>query len=133
MPETLYSRPVIPVSTPLAAGELGLAGAAPPYALQYHDGQKVVTPPFWRTVEVDFGTVAQDFKQIVISDPLVTEQSIIIAVQSGVPGSGLTADENEMDQYVVNALPGPGSITLNFTSVRGSALQGLSRINYTVG
>lgn len=85
----------------------------------------------FKTIEVDFGSTGTRSKNFTITDADVTASSVIIAWQSGAAATGRSADENEMDKIVFQALPAAGSFTLFAASLQGP-VSGLYKVNYQI-
>lgn len=85
------------------------------------------------TVEIDCGTVAKDKIITTVTVAASTPTSKIIATQAGLAATGRQADENEMDQFLVVAVPLSGSVQFVLNSLHGTLLQGKVKIHYAIG
>lgn len=72
---------------------------------------------------------------VVVVDPDIQSDSIVVATQSGVAASDKDIDENELDHFLVNASPSSngGSMTLILYPMNGVTLTGKYMINYMIG
>ena len=85
------------------------------------------------TVEIDCGTLAKDKVVSTVTVAGITATSKIIATQAGLAATGRQADENEMDQFIVVAVPLAGQIQFVLNSLHGTLLQGNVKLHYAIG
>lgn len=70
-------------------------------------------------VELDFGSTPTRSKTFTVTDGRILPAKSVLMNQSGVAPTGKSADENEMDSFMANCLPGTGSFTANIFSLFG--------------
>ena len=85
-----------------------------------------------KQIEIDFGSTPKSRLRYDLAFSGVTASSRINAWQSGQAPTGRAADENEMDQFHVVAIPSNGSIRFIVTCLSGTAV-GKYKINYQLG
>lgn len=118
--------------TRLAAGTSGMflktlgAGANPEWATATAAASISQT-------EIDFGTAGVTSASFTVTDAAITSSMRVVAVAAYVAATGRDLDEVDMDLPQCAAGAGTGQFTLYATSVDGSLLHGLYKINYTYG
>lgn len=86
-------------------------------------------------VDVGYGVQNRDVISLVVVDSDILPTSKIVATQSGTAATGKTADENELDQFIVTVNPSStgGSATFILTPLHHTTLTGKYKIHYVIG
>lgn len=86
-------------------------------------------------VDVGYSVVNKNVITMTVVDADILSTSKVVAVQAGVAATGKSADENELDHFIVNACPSTtgGSMILNVVALEGTTLSGKYKIHYVIG
>jgi hypothetical protein len=82
------------------------------------------------TATIDFGSIPSSGKAFTVTVAGMTAANFVTVTQSGLAATGRSADENEMDILMLNAIAGTGQFTLNAITGAGPVV-GKYVINYS--